>query len=133
MALRGFPLWKLKTESRTSSCPVDAQGKLLSGLPGLEMTGKPRSLNCSPPCLCCWEKLLSHLPRGGSHTQDSLAVWAHRKCLQTELVGSLPSVVRARSYLHELSSSETQLHVGKGAGCGSQKTGFKFKPYDLLA
>lgn len=36
------------------------QGKLLSG-----MIGKAGSLDSSLPCLCCWEKLFSPLPRRG--------------------------------------------------------------------
>lgn len=34
-SLRGFLRWKMETETSTFFCPVDAQGKLQSGLPGM--------------------------------------------------------------------------------------------------
>lgn len=84
------------------------------------MAGKAESLNHSPPCLCCWEKLLSPLPRGGGPTAKvpcQLGVMVN--CLQQELGGLGPGTLRTRPRAQERAGLVNQAGLGSNLDLGT--------------
>lgn len=90
-SLRGFLRWKMETETSTFFCPVDAQGKLLSGLPGMSGWWEGWETYLPPtPSLLLLGKTALLFAKGGVPPPRSLAVWAYGEMSPTRMGRVMP-------------------------------------------